>query len=605
MMKASPLRHTHHLKSKNHAATFTEALKGGKLASFVTIGLVFGLAGYIIGSRSGASSCKSLKLTDRTHFLFTSDPEGSTAREVSLVRNSACDQTGKCFPSCPKNFTEYIPSHRTSNVYPKVWGQWLERNFPSERHQCIVPPPQNYKLPVRWPDSRDYIWLSNVPDPKKLADIKAEQHWLEIKGDRIYFPGGGTHFKGGADEYINRLANIIPIRGGAIRTVFDVGCGVASFSAALLPLGILTMSVAPRDVHENQMQMVLERGLPGMLGFLNRYRLPYPSQSFDMAHCSRCRIDWHEREDMLLIEILRLLRPGGYFVWSSPPVYRNDQESRDLWNRTMEVMQRLCFKEVGRQAETAVFQKPQSNECWLSRGPGTLPHLCSNGTDPDAAWNVTLERCVTPVADLKGIVPIWPERINTGLRLGRPNATALLCADTAKWSKRLMRYKKLIDFSRIRNIMDARAGWGSFAASLIDLPVWVMNIMPLADLHKSSLKVVYDRGFIGTVHNWCEDFSSYPRTYDLIHAAGLFTLKHACSAVDILFEFDRLLRPLGYVIVRDSSANVAKVVQVATQLRWDCQTVAPSERVGSEQLLFCQKLFSPVKNAGNSDGLKL
>lgn len=54
------------------------------------------------------------------------------------------------------------------------------------------------------------------------------------------------------------------------------------------------MSIAPRDIHEAQVQFALERGLPAMLGVLGTYRLPYPSRSFDMAHCSRCLVPWTE-----------------------------------------------------------------------------------------------------------------------------------------------------------------------------------------------------------------------------------------------------------------------------------------------------------------------
>ena len=55
---------------------------------------------------------------------------------------------------------------------------------------------------------------------------------------------------------------------------------------------ILTMSIAPMDIHEAQVQFALERGLPAMLVILSTYRLPYPSRSFDMAHCSRCLVPW-------------------------------------------------------------------------------------------------------------------------------------------------------------------------------------------------------------------------------------------------------------------------------------------------------------------------
>ena len=67
---------------------------------------------------------------------------------------------------------------------------------------------------------------------------------------------------------------------------------VASFGGRLLDFNIVTMSVAPRDVHEAQVQFALERGIPAMLGVLSTYRLPYPSRSFDMAHCARCLVPW-------------------------------------------------------------------------------------------------------------------------------------------------------------------------------------------------------------------------------------------------------------------------------------------------------------------------
>jgi len=76
------------------------------------------------------------------------------------------------------------------------------------------------------------------------------------------------------------------------RVVLDVGCGVASFGAYLLSRDVITMSVAPKDVHENQIQFALERGVPAMVAAFATRRLLYPSQAFDLIHCSRCRINW-------------------------------------------------------------------------------------------------------------------------------------------------------------------------------------------------------------------------------------------------------------------------------------------------------------------------
>jgi hypothetical protein len=80
--------------------------------------------------------------------------------------------------------------------------------------------------------------------------------------------------------------------GQNIRVALDVGCGVASFGAYLLSRNVITMSIAPKDVHENQIQFALERGVPAMVAAFATRRLLYPSQAFDLIHCSRCRIKW-------------------------------------------------------------------------------------------------------------------------------------------------------------------------------------------------------------------------------------------------------------------------------------------------------------------------
>lgn len=80
--------------------------------------------------------------------------------------------------------------------------------------------------------------------------------------------------------------------GRRTRVVLDVGCGVASFGAYLMSRNVLTMSVAPKDVHENQIQFALERGVPAMVAAFATHRLLYPSQAFELIHCSRCRINW-------------------------------------------------------------------------------------------------------------------------------------------------------------------------------------------------------------------------------------------------------------------------------------------------------------------------
>ncbi|XP_060186734.1 probable methyltransferase PMT6 [Lycium barbarum] len=204
---------------------------------------------------------------------------------------------------CPLKYNEYIPCHDTSYIkelMPKLdlsRKEELERHCPplERRLFCSVPPPKDYKIPIRWPISRDYVWRSNV-NHTRLAEVKGGQNWVHEKDQLWWFPGGGTHFKHGASEYIERLGNMTTNKRGDLRSagvfqVLDVGCGVASFSAYLLPLSIATMPIAPKDGHENQIQFSSERVIGATISALATKQLPYPSNSFEMVHCSRCRVD--------------------------------------------------------------------------------------------------------------------------------------------------------------------------------------------------------------------------------------------------------------------------------------------------------------------------
>lgn len=122
----------------------------------------------------------------------------------------------------------------------------------------------------------------------------------------------------------------------------------------------------------------------------------------------------------------------------------------------------------------------------------------------------------------------WSVRISytrpkTCLRLSH---SFCCCCCNQVWNERVSYYKRLIGLlpqGRYRNVMDANAYLGGFAAALSKYPVWVMNVVP-ANNDPGTLGVIYERGFIGTYNDWCEAFSTYPRTYDLIHAGGLISL---------------------------------------------------------------------------------
>ncbi|KAF9604068.1 hypothetical protein IFM89_001954 [Coptis chinensis] len=110
----------------------------------------------------------------------------------------------------------------------------------------------------------------------------------------------------------------------------DVGCGVASFGEFLFEKDVLTMSLAPKDEHEAQVQFALERGIPTISAVMGTKRLPFPAKVFDAVHCARCRVPWHIEGGKLLLELNRLLQPGGYFVWFATPIYQKQQDI-EIW----------------------------------------------------------------------------------------------------------------------------------------------------------------------------------------------------------------------------------------------------------------------------------
>lgn len=387
---------------------------------------------------------------------------------------------------------------------------------------------------------------------------------------------------------LNFPNNIIN-NGGRLRNVFDVGCGVASFGGYLLSSDVLAMSLAPNDVHENQIQFALERGIPAYLGVLGTFRLPYPSRSFELAHCSRCRIDWLQRDGILLLELDRILRPGGYFVYSSPEAYAQDEEDRRIWREMSALVGRMCWKVAAKKNQTVIWVKPLTNDCYLKREPGTQPPLCSSDDDPDTVWGVKMKACITRYSDQvhkargSDLSP-WPARLTTPPpRLADFNySNEMFVKDKDVWQRRVSNYWKLlgnkIKPDTIRNVMDMKANLGSFAAALKDKDVWVMNVVP--ENGPNTLKIIYDRGLLGTVHNWCEAFSTYPRTYDLLHAWTIFSdiIERECSVQDLLIEMDRILRPKAFVIIRDKRSVVMSIRKFLPALHWDAVTKSNVEQ---------------------------
>ncbi|KAK8510584.1 hypothetical protein V6N13_110091 [Hibiscus sabdariffa] len=519
---------------------------------------------------------------------------------------------------------DYIPCLDNWQVIRKLPStkhyEHRERHCPDEAPSCLVPLPEGYKRSIKWPKSRDKIWYYNVPHTK-LAEVKGHQNWVKVTGEYLTFPGGGTQFKNGALHYIDFIQKSVPeiAWGKRSRVILDVGCGVASFGGYLFERDVLAMSFAPKDEHEAQVQFALERGIPAISNVMGTKRLPFPSSVFDLVHCARCRVPWHVEGGKLLLELNRVLRPGGYFVWSATPVYQKLPEDVGIWQEMSRLTKSMCWDLVTVKKDrlnavgAAIYRKPTSNDCYNRRSKN-VPPLCEESDDPNAAWNVPLQACMHKVpedsTERGSLWPAqWPERLeqppywlNSQIGVYGKVAQEDFTEDYNHW-KTVVSQSYLngmgIDWSSVRNVMDMKAVYGGFAAALKDLKVWVMNVVPIDSL--DTLPVIYERGLFGIHHDWCESFNTYPRTYDVLHADHLFSsIQKRCKLVSVIAEVDRILRPEGKLIVRDTAETISEVESMAKSLQWEIRMIYSKDGQG---FLCVRKKFwrpteeEPIKSA--------
>ncbi|XP_055831975.1 probable methyltransferase PMT15 [Solanum dulcamara] len=626
------------IPTSNHSSL---PLKKPNLFSLIAITFLcsaFYFTGLWQSSSTGAGAGSSVVITTNSLPCFpskntstTASPSRTTTKKLDFTTHhsaatdggaavTAPDDAIKIYPLCDTKYSEYTPCEdpERSLKFNRKRLIYRERHCPakSELLKCRIPAPYGYKNPFKWPASRDIAWYDNVPH-KELTVEKAVQNWIRYEGDKFRFPGGGTMFPNGADAYIDDIAKLINLKDGSIRTAIDTGCGVASWGAYLLSRNIIAMSFAPRDSHEAQVQFALERGVPALIGVIASKRLPYPSRAFDMAHCSRCLIPWGEYDGTYLIEVDRVLRPGGFWILSGPPIHwrrhwkgweRTREDLNAEQNKIEQVAKRLCWKKFVEKDDIAIWQKPYNHmKCTSFRKRIKNPPICP-AQDPDKAWYTKIETCLTPLPEVAieeevagGRLEKWPKRLHAiPPRISRGTVDGVteevFQKDSELWKRRVSYYKsvnnQLGQPGRYRNILDMNAFLGGFAANLVNDPVWVMNIVPV-EAKVNTLGVIYERGLIGTYQSWCEAMSTYPRTYDLIHADSVFTLyENRCEMEDIMLELDRILRPEGSVIFRDDVDILIRVKRIADGLNWDSQIVdhedGPFER---EKLFFAVKTY--------------
>ena len=100
-------------------------------------------------------------------------------------------------------------------------------------------------------------------------------------------------------------------------------------------------------------------------------------------------------DGVYLMEIDRVLRPGGYWVVSGPPIswkssYKGwERKAQDLEKEQIsleDLARRLCWKKIAERGPIAVWRKPTNHiHCIQKLKAWKSPHFCAE-TDPDAGW---------------------------------------------------------------------------------------------------------------------------------------------------------------------------------------------------------------------------
>ncbi|CAF2042161.1 unnamed protein product [Brassica rapa subsp. narinosa] len=568
------------------------------------------------------------------------------------LRSLSLGTTLREFPLCGKERESYVPCYNvTGNLLAGLQeGDELDRHceFERDKERCVVRPPKDYKIPLRWPLGRDIIWSGNVKITKDqlLSSGTVTTRLMLLEENQITFHSEDGLIFDGVKDYARQIAEMIGLGSdtefaqAGIRTVLDIGCGFGSFGAHLVSLKMMPICIAEYEATGSQVQLALERGLPAMIGNFFSKQLPYPALSFDMVHCAHCGTTWDIKADaMLLLEVDRVLKPGGYFVLTSPTNKAQgnlpDTKKTSISTRVNELSKKICWSLTGQQDETFLWQKTTDSNCYSSRSEASIP-LCKEGDS--VPYYHPLVPCISGTTS-KRWIPIQNRSAvslttSAGLEIHGKcfflflfhsfcftwylhflNVSGLkpeeFSEDTQVWRSALKNYWSLLTplifsdhpkrpgdedplppFNMIRNVMDMNARFGNLNSALLDQgkSAWVMNVVPVNA--RNTLPIILDRGFAGVLHDWCEPFPTYPRTYDMLHANELLTLlsSEQCSLMDLFLEMDRILRPEGWVVISDKLGVIEMARALATRVRWEARVIDLQD--GSDQrLLVCQKPF--------------
>ena len=145
------------------------------------------------------------------------------------------------------------------------------------------------------------------------------------------------------DYSVNRFAHVAGLAEAPYPEALELGCGTGFFMLNL-QLGGVIKSGHVTDLSEKMVEVALRNAenldLPLEGRVADAESIPYPDESFDLV-VGHAVLHHIPDMDVAMGEVLRVLRPGGRFVFAGEPTQQGDYVARKLSQATWEVSRRI------------------------------------------------------------------------------------------------------------------------------------------------------------------------------------------------------------------------------------------------------------------------